>query len=494
MKRLGIYRTAGGLDDGQVLALAGTRGRSALNDARALLEAGRQNSVAMAVVPGGPPGRNVCALVRSLSRDRSRLIVAARPGGLPPGSFERMLRASVPDCEKRVRVIDVDGSLVEMISSAARNRHYGGKQALEVFCDRQLASGYAHDSIDPGLAFDPGLVSIRPIQMPSDDSEAIIRAVRGQDRSAQHRVLDAHIFSSPAGLAEYADALGPIGSTNESFLREFLSDISDSREGALAQLHALLSDEVDVDGLEYLGSGRNGSAYRSPEGFVLKVTTDRNEVRAAERLLGKSPLHLGCVFDVQWLTSHVCLLTQEDLVRLPEELRGEFDLAMAAIEAFGGMDDLNRGDLFAVVRCLAGAGVDAIPLAREVLDTMVRFGIPEMCAELTDLGLSGDFHSGNVMLRDGNPVLMDLGTPGEDTHLGTEACRDIGRRIDEFGSGAPGSGAAGPATMRGSNSSSWSNGRGALKSPTNYVPEDENADESDYALDWGPGRVSGASF
>jgi len=66
--------------------------------------------------------------------------------------------------------------------------------------------------------------------------------------------------------------------------------------------------------------------------------------------------------------------------------------------------------------------------------------------------------------------------------------------LREFGTGAPGSGAAGPATMRGSNSSSWSNGRGALKAPQNHVPEDENERDADRALDWGPGRITGASI
>lgn len=469
-----------------------------------LREAGRQNSTAMVVVPGSPPGRNVCGLVRSLSKDRSRLIVVARAGGLPPGSFERMLRASIPDCEKRVRIIESDGSLVEMISNAERNKHYSPKQALEVFCDAQLAQAYAHDSTGMRLEFDPGLVSTRPIKIPTDDPSAILKAVQGQDMAAQHRVLDPHIFSSSNGIASYRDALmagqGQQGQAAEHrrlagvALMEFLTDVAPSRELAIARLRDLLDAEVGIDGLQYLGSGRNGSAYRSPDGFVLKVTTDEAEVESASRLIGQQTEFLGRVFEVRELDEGVWLLIQEDLESLPEDLREEFDLAMEVLENLGAMDSLNEGDIREVVHTLAAAGRVSSRSVEMAIGVMRRFEVPGMCSELSDLGLSGDFHSGNVMLRNGSPVLIDLGTPGESPIFQIEVHHPNGRRINEFGTGAPGSGASGPPTMRGSNSSSWSNGRGALKSPANHVPEDENADEKDYSLDWGPGRVSGASI
>lgn len=449
----------------------------------ALREAGRQNSVALVVVGNGPPGRKTCALVRSLSKDRSRLIVVSQSTGMQPGSFERMLRASLPDCEKRLRVMEAQGRLVDMIASAERNKHFSPKQALEVFCDSRLAQPYGHDSTELGLTFDPGLVSVRPINVPVDDSDAILSAIRGQDQSAQHRVLDPHIFSNPAGLAQFKSAA--LGQASESLMREFLADISSDREDAISTLRDMLAAHFDVDSLSYLGSGRNGSAYRHPDGFVLKVTTDPIEVASARRLVGSSPRHLGRVFGIKQLSARVWLLVQEDLDRLSDDDREEFDLSMEVIEGQGAMDALNCGDLARVVEVLAHAPPPARGSIEMAISVMRRFGVPGMCSDMRSLGLTGDFHSGNVMLRGDRPVLIDLGTPGDAPGTGP---------IREFGSGAPGSGAAGPATMRGSNSSSWSNGRGALKSPANHVPEDENADEQDHALDWGPGRVSGASF
>ena len=453
------------------------------DESRQIREAGRQNSVAMFVAGDCPPGRNTCALIRNLVRDRSRLIVVSRDSGLPVGGFETMLRASMPDCEKRIRVMESQGSLIEIIQSAAQNRHYSSKQVLEVFCDAKLAAGYAHDSTQAGLPFDPGLVSVRSMDVPLDDSGAIVRALGGDDHVAQQRVLDPHVFSSAEGMARAKSAVNPSRPAMESLVREFLSDISGDRDEAIDALWHLLSQRVDTSSLEYLGSGRNGSAYRHERGFVMKVTTDPAEVESAKILVDARPQHLGRVFDIECLSDGVWLLIQEDLSPLDDDSREEFDLAIQVIEGANALDDLNAGDLGTVVHRLAGARPETRRSMEMAVGTLRRFDVPKMCAELNALGLTADFHSGNIMLRGDSPVLVDLGTPGDDP--GT---------IREFGSGAPGSGASGPPTMRGSNSSSWSNGRGALKAPSNHVPEDENADEDDFALDWGPGRVSGASF
>ncbi len=463
-------------------------------ESMALHEIGRQNSTALAVVPGDPPGKNICALIRSLSQDRSRLVVVAQDGSLPPGSFERMLRASLPDCEKRIRVIDEGGTLTDMIASAVRNKHYSPKQALEVFCDAQLAQGFGHGAAALSLGFDPGLVSVRPIRIPVDDSNAIMHAIQVQDASAQHRVLDPHLFSNPEGMATYRNAvLGTSESRRPTPIIEFLTDIASSRELAIAHLRDLLSAEVDdIEGLQYLGSGRNGSAYRSPDGFILKVTTDPQEARSAGILAGLHVDHLGRIYSVKGIAEGVWLIEQEDLDRLPPGLREEFDLAMEAMELSGGMDSLNEGR--ALEALMASNASISRPLSRFVAEVFRRFDVIGMCREMRALGLTGDFHSGNIMLRGSSPVLTDLGTPGDAPVSENGVLGGDRQRIDEFGTGAPGSGASSPATMRASNSSSWSNGRGALKAPQNFVPEDEEADEGDYALDWGPGRVTGASF
>lgn len=486
---------AGCRTEPQILALASTYGLAALSEAReAIREAGRENSTAMVVVPGDPPGRNVCGLIRTTALDRSRVIVVAQSGQLAPGSYERMLRASMPDCEKKLRVMDEDGGLADMISSAERNKHYNRNHALAVFCSPEVAREYTQGVSVGSHSFDPTVISVQPTRIPTDDAAAIQKAVGSQDQAAMHRVLDPHVFSSPDGVAAYRGAAlndsDPI-STHEALaitnevLAEFLSDIAPSKEIAVATLRDILSNHVDdIDGLEYLGSGRNGSAYRSPDGFILKITTDPSEAESANRLAGLNTEHLGRVYSICDVRPGVWIIAQEDLERLPDDMKEQIDIALQVLENIGSIDCLNEGDIRGVVSSLAAMGSRSVRQGEMVVSILSRFGVPGMCDELRSLGLSADFHSGNIMMRGDVPVLIDLGTPGEDPSAS----------LREFGTGAPGSGASGPPTMRGSNSSTWSNGRGALKSPQSNVPEDENADEADYALDWGPGRVTGASF
>ena len=444
---------------------------------RSLAEAGRENSTAMVVLTGEPPGKNVCAFIRSLVADRSKLIVVAQHGSLRPGDFERLLRASMPDCEKKLRIMEAGGSLADAVSSAERNRHYRPSQALEVFCDPQSARNFSQEIRDGSLKFDPTVISVRPQEIPKDDADDIAKAVRSNDNNAMHRVLDPHVFSNQNSIADYRLAL-----QQESVIREFLSDVSPSRDIAIQVLHDIVADAMgdDADGLQYLGTGRNGSAYRHPDGFIVKVTTDAVEARSATMLEGLEPDHLGHIFAVKPVSEGIWVIIQEDLEKLPEELAEWFDTAIEVVTAIGAIDALNEGQIDDVVRHLAEC--NDREFTDDVIDVMRRFNVPGMCYELSELGLTGDFHSGNVMLRSGSPVLVDLGTPGDDPGS-----------INEFGTGAPGSGANGPAQMRGSNSSSWASGQLALKRPENHVPEDENATERDTALDWGPGRISGAS-
>lgn len=457
----------------QVIALAALRGPAALAEAE-LLEAGRSGATAMVIVPGEPPGKDGCEEIRRLASS-GRVIVVASGGRLAPGNFERLLRLSVPDVESDVDVVDADGGLGGAIEAAEAGGFYRPGDALEVFCDASLVPKFRSELSDGSLSVDPTVVTVSPSRGVSDDPDGIIAAVHSGDEAAMQGVLDPHVFAND-GVGAYRDVL-----FKEGLLREFLSDVAPSRELAIARLHDVLTAEVgdeEAGALQYLGSGRNGSAYRHPDGFIVKVTTDPREARSGERLVGADTAHLGRIYQVRPVADGIWMIIQEDLQRLPPDLREEFDRAVAVLEGLDALDALNEGRLLHVLEALRESS--ELP---SVVDVLRRFGVVGMCRELRQLGLTADFHSGNLMLRGDRPVLIDLGTPGDDP--GT---------LREFGSGAPGSGAAGPATMRGSNSGSWSNGRGALKAPRNHVPEDENETEGDRALDWGPGRITGASF
>jgi hypothetical protein len=603
---------------------------------------GRQNSTAMVIIPSDPPGRNVCGFIRKIAQGRSKVLVVGQSGKLAPGNLQDLLMAQLPDVTK-IEVIDMADTGGESVSDAvealAAQGLYKSGQALEVWCSPDVARGFAEEIKSGQLDLDPTTISVHPEQVPSDDLVAIMQAFTDEDVTAMKRLLDPHIFSDPAELPKYRDALlhqggglfipvssipvqnkpkeslrveaikrkfpgqklyvhfssreqepkvpprsinrfaggtGPLGIyaypldaqftfaadrkyafilkptvpvtdvstysqsqleadikklsamadlkrplrlwqkykeevhnvgppfaqlwylvsriprpdeefpigyietgfgdpqrgrdlfialghvaiedkygimygsepkqivflTDESFevvsaetdpagygskqnmdalveqpmIREFLTDIAPSREIAIRVLHDLLASKLSSDGLdigdyEYLGSGRNGSAYRG-DGLVLKVTTDPNEAASGMRLIGRPCLAIHLVHGVTELSEGVWLLEQEgDLEKLPQEYSEEFDLAIEMIEAVGGSQSLREGDWDRVLECLRECTEpEAIP---DVLEVAERFGIPLMCAEVRALGLSADFHSGNIMLREGVPVLTDLGTPGD---------------------------------------------------------------------------------
>lgn len=501
------YRSLGYDTNEQVLEAARCRGIPAwLDVARAINEdATRQNSTAMVVVTAEPPGKNVCAMIRRLVGERTKLIVAAQPGPLAPGNFERLLRASMPDVEKKLRIMDVGKSVADAVSSAERNRHYSPSQALEVFCDQQLARNFSQEVADGSLKFDPTVIMARPTEIPSDDMEAILKAVQDEDLAAMHRVLDPHLFSDQDALRNYKDALFGQGtglftvdgeseapSKKESILRlfesaqtiqrEFLTDIASSRELGMAKLDAILKAELGdhFDELEYLGTGRNGSAFRTPDGLIIKITTDPQEAASAERLQGERCEYIHHIHEVSQVDEQVWVILQEGgLEKLPHEYVEEFDIAMEIIETIGAGHALRMGDADEVKEIMVRSGhTDLCMLVAEI---MKKFDVGGMLREVRQFGLSADFHSGNIMMRGGRPVLTDLGTHGE----GQKGIHVDGRQVSELASSP--STTPGPLMMRGSNSSAWAGGRMVLSNPEQHVPEDEN-DKEDIVgggLDWG---------
>ncbi len=632
-------------------AMAALNGSAAL--AEYIVSEADEHSTAMVVVPGEPPGKNTCEMIRHLVVDRTKLIVVAQSGRLAPGNFEKLLRASMPDVERKLRVMDCDKSLAAAVNSAESNKLYSPGQALEVYCDEQQARNFGQEIRDGSLKFDPTVISVHPqAEMAKDSPDDILKACHDDDLDAMHRVLDPHIFSSHESLSEYqaalfggggqteglftvggesqpvptneastnsigdwqewngdaapspvhgnsggtpsagsqdlpaADAvkfleanrdrllkrgiimsdppkqvgvgtkgaafelrdgrvikvtsdqaearasalimkhpgehlvktfdvfrfpllagqemgdgiygivkekLSPLseserhlfwsaegqrqlgfneitaeleaagirnfmdfhpgnimkrgsayvlvdpGHSNpqggetpmlERFFRqqasltlEFWSDVAPSKEVGVACVHDLLRWVMGSDAfeaLEYLGSGRNGSAYRTPEGPILKVTTDMTEVGSALRLLGKKSRHISHIYAVQPIGDPpgliYAILQEGGLEPLPPAYAEELDQACEVLEVAGAMYDLEVGDIKAMMGTLMDCTDPELGLM--AAETLGRFGVAGMCRELQELGLKADFHSGNVMLRDGVPVLTDLGTPGDDPDLG----------------------------------------------------------------------------
>ncbi len=539
---IGEYYRMGCVSVEDVLEMASSHGPVALEQVMSEMResSGREHSTGMVVVPGEPPGKNTCAFIRKITAERSKMIVVAQGGSLQAGAFESMLRASMPDLEKKLRVVDGGGSLANAVNSAERNRHYRPNQALEVFCDQQAARGFAQEIRDGSLKFDPTVITVTPQTIPTDDLEAIRSAVKGNDLAAMHRVLDSHIFSSQQGIQDYRAAMfsGP----QESVVREFLTDLHDDEETAKGQLVQIVKDNrnllasrgIQVKGAKYLGTGSNGSAWQLADGNVLKVTTDDAEAHVAAHIKGKQFKHIFTIHDVwafpgQYNGHHVYgLLTEGGLVKPSDQDRNDFNWMVGMLEmVYEDSDkDLWAGEIRKVLQGLMdwdGEDWSFRNLTRQikaqlstikpkVLGLVKKFGLAGMMADMKKLGYAPDLHAGNFMQRpDGTYVIIDIGTGGDQESQkppfkGEQKVvefnvpsLDIGQ-VNEFGigSGSPGSGMNGSAQMRGSNSSAWSGGMQVLVDPDMHVPEDDNESERTGALDqdirgggldWGGTRV-----
>jgi hypothetical protein len=486
------YLAAGLKTPEQMLEHARLFGEAAWLHVMQALSEGRSNSTAMVIVPGEPPGKNLTGFIRTLIPDRTKVIVVAQPGSLGPDAFERLLRASMPDAERKLRIIDGGQSIVAAVQSALRSRHYSPGQALEVYADPGLVRSFSQEVSGGMLDFDPTVILAVPTEIPTDDVEGIRQAIGSEDVDAMHRVLDPHLFSDASSLQRYKDALRA-----ESIVREFFTDIAPSRELGIQRLDAILRSELgdSFTDLEYLGSGRNGSAYRTLDGLIIKVTTDPVEAESANVLVGKQCEYIHRIYAVNQIEENVWMILQEGgLERLPPQYCEEFDLAVEIIEAIGAGKALRDGDAESVKEIMVRSGHR--DLCALVVEVMMKFGVGGMLRELRELGLSADFHSGNIMLRDGRPILIDIGISGDDP--GEQKCPSDGdMQVHEAGvQAAP---QAGPRSqMRGSNSSAWAGGRLVLSKPEQHVPEDENATEDDFrldqnivggGLDWGGGLV-----
>ncbi len=499
------------IDD--MVEMASTVGPTALAEVLSIVEA-QENSTAMVVVPGTPPGKNLCNFIRQMIDQRTKVIVVAQQRDLKPGNFERLLRASMPDCEKKLRIMDAGDSLVDAINGAERNRHYRPQQALQVVCDQQLGDSFQQEIRSGNFKFDPTVISIQPTTIPSDDAGDIQNAVRAGDEVAMHRVLDPHVFSDPDSLADYKAAL------SERLQREFLTDIAASDDEGMEILRDIVRKNasllrargVDVKGAKFLGNGSNGGAWKLRNNKVLKVTTDDAEANVAVHLKGKRFKHVFQVYDVwafpgQYNGHHVYGLITEGGLEEPDTYeQRQFDWMVTTLDKFAEQADVNmEDDMRSTLQTMMASDM-AAESKKELLQFVKAYDLIGMMADMKKLGVQADLHSGNFMRRpDGTFVIIDIGTGGSQDSakppfMEGDELWDInvpsldGGELNEFGTGAPGSGINGSTTMRGTNSSSWSSGKLALKDPRLNVPEDENEDENTWALDWGVGRTSGASY
>lgn len=300
------------------------------------------------------------------------------------------------------------------------------------------------------------------------------------------------------GPVAYAEALARLEGVHGPKLVEFLTDLSPNRKEAIQMLSDVISDNwdllaqrgVDPEGLKYLGTGNNGTAWQMRDGRVLKITTDDAEAHVASALRGKQFKHVFTVFDVwafpgQINGHHIYGLVSEGGLQKPSQQdQDEFDnMALTLMEVEESSGKTMEEDLRGVLTYLM-ADPDIEPLQKRItLEAVKKFNVPGMMADMKRIGFVTDLHSGNFMQRkDGTFVIIDIGTGGDQEDSKPpflEGHLDLDGRLDEVGIlGAPQAGSG--SQMRGMGSTAWSGGKLVLADPKDHVPVDEEDEEAQY--------------
>ncbi len=163
--------------------------------------------------------------------------------------------------------------------------------------------------------------------------------------------------------------------------------------------------------LEYLGGGSFGFAYEvvyKGKPACLKVTEDTTEAKASNHLKGKKLHSVVQIYDVFQFKGH-------DVYGIVQELLKPLDGEYNTFDTFANMlrqasvgPAMIKGDWDGVM-----SGVFR-KLGEEKLEKFVelahKFGFPDMIEELAANGIEFlDYHSGNIMKRGKNYVVIDLG-------------------------------------------------------------------------------------
>jgi cytidyltransferase-like protein len=185
-----------------------------------------------------------------------------------------------------------------------------------------------------------------------------------------------------------------------------------------------------------LGKGYYGIAYDIGDNKVLKITPDDSEAKTSNFIKGKNTKHIYKVFDVFKFpsfqpreTDDLFGIVVEKLEKLTTVEQNEFEEALNKIRT-GRYDVDFSEESFEVAfeKCieqvrnfvqpeqLATFEITDLKYAKEVL---IKFQFPQITDELQRLKIVfRDFHSGNLMKRGSDYVVIDLGNDSKSSNAG----------------------------------------------------------------------------
>ena len=178
--------------------------------------------------------------------------------------------------------------------------------------------------------------------------------------------------------------------------------------------------EVSIKGCKLLGQGAKGEVYRYDDELVIKVYNQNNTYRDVEReiALSRKAFILGIPTAISF-----GIVSVGDRYGAMFELVDSETVSSCIARAPGQAETYARimADVARGIHSLTAADTDGFPDVSERMTTYIEGGLgygnealAARCKELldslpvTDRLVHGDFHTGNVFLQKGEPLLIDM--------------------------------------------------------------------------------------
>ncbi|MCR5603180.1 MAG: HD domain-containing protein [Lachnospiraceae bacterium] len=178
--------------------------------------------------------------------------------------------------------------------------------------------------------------------------------------------------------------------------------------------------EVSIDGCEHIGKGAKGDVYRYDDEMIIKVFNENNTYKDVEReiALSRKAFILGIPtaisFGIVSVGDHYGAMYE--LVD-SEIISKHIARAPGQVEVYANI----MADLARSIHSIEVSGEDDFPEASDRLYDYINGGVAcenevlaDRCRKLiealppSDALVHGDFHTGNVFLQNGEPMLIDM--------------------------------------------------------------------------------------
>ena len=178
--------------------------------------------------------------------------------------------------------------------------------------------------------------------------------------------------------------------------------------------------EVSIDGCKLIGRGAKGDVYRYDDDLVIKVFNQNNTYHDVEREIAMS--RRAFILGIPTAISFG-IVSVGDRYGAMYELVDSETISSCIARAPGQVDVYAKGmaDLARLIHSITSDEDDGFPDARDRLQEYVSGGVAcedealaEKCLKLidglpqTNTLIHGDFHTGNVFLQKGEPLLIDM--------------------------------------------------------------------------------------